>query len=1139
MTSSGSGWLSPARLMQTSRNPMLNLSKWCWQVRVANRLVVGRVERTGFGLAADICTRRVGLGIAMTDRPVSFLPPLSRAVLFAALLASCSAVVTPHANAQLPSGTWQYQWGDEFGGSALDGTKWHNGYPEWGMSSAAPTAIRQDLATVDDGALTLTATRVSEGGAEPFAGGMISTYQKNYFNGGYIEARILLPDSPGSWPAFWGLYDGWPPEADIMEYPIDTAAGSGYSQDEYHTAFHYRNTSGGNSAGAGKVNPGGAGDLGGAYHNFGMEWREDDWVGFYFDGQLVSQFGDDASIAQMQQMYLILNYAVAGWPGTPNVTEWPIGHRDETKVDWVRVWKQEAGSSSNWSYTGTSEDVQWDAVSNWSNGSPNLGGVAASFDTVNAAEQRIDWSGRRTLSVMNFDGDTRYRFGFNDDRLVLGPGNNGSQKSTINIASTSTAEHEVLATLEFAGGLDINNNSTQPLLLTGDVIGGGGSVRVRGPGVVSFDGSNSYTADTYIGTGQDQGIARARGQNAFGVGGTVVIGEAGNATTARIELENNALVSNNIAFRGRTNSSPAIVNKSGNNTISGTLNVEFGGSTYLLRSEAGQLTLSGGVALTAGTDMGNRNITLDGAGDGVIRGDILNGPRTSLAITKTGTGIWTLTGNNSYSGTTTVAEGTLAFSGSTGQGATSVAAGATLAGSGTVFGNLSAQSGAVVRVGSAGLTSKVAGEVIDDFDGYNNGRNQNIGAHANGDVTGGVWDGVFDGTGAAQVVDNAGSGDNSLLVYGAPSSGGAGWRGGVTSLAGGYARDFSLLDGQTATYFFQVMNEGNAFADTMIGLTARTTTIDVNDAWQDYSVMPYVNGNPGSTNLNVYGDNGTGGLITPLTDGLWQNVWLVVDNATKTFDVYTSTGTDAGTLALADVEFGRMTDPVDLEAFGVMGREDGRVRVDNIYHLSGVDIANPLAPELPAGEILSVQGNLTLGGATLEVNLDANTHDTIEVLGTASLDGVLAISLEEGFHPAAGESFTLLSASAISGTLMLGGPDGSRFSLANSTTTQLVLTALGGLPGDFNSDGVVNMADYLVWRNNLGAPESVLPAGSSDDANSVVDAGDYATWKVHFGQMSNVGSVGRSFAGAVGVPEPSALWLLTLSAALFRLRRRV
>jgi beta-glucanase (GH16 family) len=243
-----------------------------------------------------------------------------------------------------------------------------------------------DNVTFGDGTLTITAERQSQGGM-PFTSGAISTgYTDFTFNGGYIEARIRLPDTPGSWPAFWGLEDDWPPEADIMEYPIDTAGGSGYGQHQYHTAWHYTGGSG-----AGQVTT--AGDLGGAYHNFAMEWIEDNWVGFYLDGNLVSQFGTDSAVAEMDYMYLILNYAVGGWPGTPNTSEWPNGHTDEMKVDWIRIWKETGTKSTNWDYAGTSESVSWDTGGNWSNGVPDLGGITANFSTVTPVEQRLDWSG--------------------------------------------------------------------------------------------------------------------------------------------------------------------------------------------------------------------------------------------------------------------------------------------------------------------------------------------------------------------------------------------------------------------------------------------------------------------------------------------------------------------------------------------------------------------------------------------------------------------------------------------------------------------------------------------------------------------------------------------------------------------------
>ena len=70
--------------------------------------------------------------------------------------------------------------------------------------------------------LTETAKRqtvMSNGQEFDFTGGTISTGNIFNYTYGYAEARIKLPSTVGSLPAFWGLYTGWPPESDIMEYP--------------------------------------------------------------------------------------------------------------------------------------------------------------------------------------------------------------------------------------------------------------------------------------------------------------------------------------------------------------------------------------------------------------------------------------------------------------------------------------------------------------------------------------------------------------------------------------------------------------------------------------------------------------------------------------------------------------------------------------------------------------------------------------------------------------------------------------------------------------------------------------------------------------------------------------------------------
>jgi PEP-CTERM motif len=88
------------------------------------------------------------------------------------------------------------------------------------------------------------------------------------------------------------------------------------------------------------------------------------------------------------------------------------------------------------------------------------------------------------------------------------------------------------------------------------------------------------------------------------------------------------------------------------------------------------------------------------------------------------------------------------------------------------------------------------------------------------------------------------------------------------------------------------------------------------------------------------------------------------------------------------------------------------------------------------------------------------------------------------------------------------------------------------VPGDYNSDGAVDAADYILWRDNLGSTTYTL-ANRSPSNTGAISQSDYDFWKSRFGATSGAGA-GLTSGGAV--PEPSSLilgvlGLLTLFAA--------
>jgi PEP-CTERM motif len=92
---------------------------------------------------------------------------------------------------------------------------------------------------------------------------------------------------------------------------------------------------------------------------------------------------------------------------------------------------------------------------------------------------------------------------------------------------------------------------------------------------------------------------------------------------------------------------------------------------------------------------------------------------------------------------------------------------------------------------------------------------------------------------------------------------------------------------------------------------------------------------------------------------------------------------------------------------------------------------------------------------------------------------------------------------------------------------------LVALSGDFNGNGVVDAADYVLWRETLGQTGASLPADG--DHNGTVDNNDYSVWRANFG----AGGLGAgSLLGTTSVPEPSTVFLLFISALTFTARRR-
>jgi hypothetical protein len=198
-----------------------------------------------------------------------------------------------------------------------------------------------------------------------------------------------------------------------------------------------------------------------------------------------------------------------------------------------------------------------------------------------------------------------------------------------------------------------------------------------------------------------------------------------------------------------------------------------------------------------------------------------------------------------------------------------------------------------------------------------------------------------------------------------------------------------------------------------------------------------------------------------------------------------------------------------------------------------------LAPGSSAGTT-NITGTYTQeAAATLAIEIGGpspgSQHDRVNITGNATLGGELQLALVSGFVPSASETFTILSAAGLSGTfnnvatgqrLIVIDGSGSflvHYGPESSFDQNQIVLADFQLTGDFNRDGIVDAADYVVWRRGL--------------ADGTMEPEDYDAWTANFGAPA-AGAGAASSALREAVPEPSSLILLLLAVLAVGFRRR-
>lgn len=100
---------------------------------------------------------------------------------------------------------------------------------------------------------------------------------------------------------------------------------------------------------------------------------------------------------------------------------------------------------------------------------------------------------------------------------------------------------------------------------------------------------------------------------------------------------------------------------------------------------------------------------------------------------------------------------------------------------------------------------------------------------------------------------------------------------------------------------------------------------------------------------------------------------------------------------------------------------------------------------------------------------------------------------------------------------------------------QLFLTlGAGALAGDYDLNGVVNSADYNVWRQNIGGTN----AAADGNHDGIVNNADYVIWRKNQGASLPGIAIGAGVDSAL-VPEPSAMCFITVASLFAWLTQRI
>jgi hypothetical protein len=197
----------------------------------------------------------------------------------------------------------------------------------------------------------------------------------------------------------------------------------------------------------------------------------------------------------------------------------------------------------------------------------------------------------------------------------------------------------------------------------------------------------------------------------------------------------------------------------------------------------------------------------------------------------------------------------------------------------------------------------------------------------------------------------------------------------------------------------------------------------------------------------------------------------------------------------------------------------------------------------------ALAGGYTFTGHTLELtDIDFGSSGGIGFVSDELIDGnghdlgsavAIADNETDFFQSLSTAKFAPKSQVVVATNVFITGLSNMDAVSLNAFTQRFDQDGPPGLTGDYNQNGAVDAADYVVWRKNLNQSVTI----PNDATPGTVSADDYHVWRASFGLSGGPASASMPTAAILNdsspaiVPEPLSILMVGISLATLMIAR--